>query len=205
MDWIPPNSGFGFLPPEQAVEEKSMPEGRRLLRKKIKREFKRAGNLKAVAEILDYLPDPGSSIHVIGNGRYDFFDWVPHLTGLIGEPCQGYFSTWTMNRDNVLELLDLYDKGRLSSITMMTGIYFKRRESSNYATLLEGIQARGQRYMAFWNHTKIILLEGGGYSLAVEGSANMTSNPRLEQYCISNDRALFEFHREWIEAMPWRG
>jgi len=204
MPWNPPEPGFGFLPPDQALEERGLPEGRALLRKSAKREFKKAGRLKNVAEIVAAIPPPGSSLHVIGNGAYDFFDWIPHLQALMGEPARGWFSTWTMNRGNVLDLLGLYDAGRLTSLTMLTGLYFKRRESSVYATLLEGIQERGQRYLAFLNHTKLILLQAGEAYITVEGSANLTSNPRLEQYVISNDQSLLEFHTEWIEALPWR-
>jgi len=35
----------------------------------------------------------------------------------------------------------------------------------------------------------------------MEGSANFTSNPRLENYIIVNDRALWDFHREWMEGV----
>lgn len=26
-------------------------------------------------------------------------------------------------------------------------------------------------------------------------------NPRIEQYVISNDQALYDFHRAWIDAL----
>ena len=204
MRWDPPQTNFSFLPPDQALEDRGLPEGRTLTRKNVKRELKKAGRLKNVAKILTALPPPGSSTHIIGNGAYDFFDWIPHLQELMGKPAHGWFSTWTMNRGNALDLLELFDAGRLASLTMLTGLYFKRREASVYATLLEGIQERGQRYLAFLNHTKLILLQAGGDYITVEGSANLTSNPRLEQYVISNDRELLEFHVEWIEGLSWR-
>ena len=112
-----------------------------------------------------------------------------------------YASTWTMNRDNVVELLDLMDKGKISNVTVLTGIYFKRRETAIYARLLEGIQKRGHRFKALKNHAKITLLanEASGDFVCVQGSANWTANPRVEQYVMTNDREIFEFHREWME------
>lgn len=154
-----------------------------------------------MAEIVPHLPEEGESVHIIANGKYDFFLYVPHLLGLLAAPAAGWFSTWTMNRGNVLELLELYDHGRLSSVLMLTGLYFKRRESAVYATLLEGLHARGQRYLACKNHAKLILLDAGEVALVVEGSANFTANPRVEQYVLTRDRDLLEFHRGWMEEM----
>lgn len=203
MDWTPPDADFGFLADGPTLETRDLPEGRTFFRKALKREFLKAGRLKDVALILPSIPEPGTSVHIIGNGKYDFFDWLPHLLGLLPEPAEGWLSTWTMNRGNAVDLLQILDAGQLTAVTMLTGLYFKRREAAVYATLYEGLQQRGQRYLAFLNHTKLILLRSGRHALTVEGSANFTSNPRLEQYVISNDRELLAFHVDWIDALDW--
>lgn len=207
MDWQPMELE-DFSPFEADLEEEGpdletsgLPAAAVHRRRPRRRLFRRALQEEAIAEIVPDLPEPGESIHIVANGRYDFWLYVPHLLELLGVPAQGRFSTWTMNRGNVLELLELYDHGRLLSVLMFTGLYFKRRESAVYATLLEGLQERGQRYLAFKNHTKLILLEGGGHHLVVEGSANFTANPRVEQYVFTNDEALHAFHASWMEEL----
>ena len=55
--------------------------------------------------------------------------------------------------------------------------------------------------MAFQNHTKIILLRTAKTFIVIEGSANFTANPRLENYTLSSDETLYNFHREWMEHM----
>lgn len=37
--------------------------------------------------------------------------------------------------------------------------------------------------------------------VTVEGSANLTSHPRLEQHIVTNDRGLYDFHRTWMEEI----
>ena len=37
--------------------------------------------------------------------------------------------------------------------------------------------------------------------ITIEGSANFTANPRLEQTVVSNDADLYAFHRAWLEEM----
>jgi hypothetical protein len=104
-----------------------------------------------------------------------------------------------MSRSNVTELLSLFDAGAISSIAILTGTYFKRRETSVYATLLAGLQERKQRYVAFSNHAKVLLMTNGADHIVIEGSANFTANPRTEQYTMTNDADLYKFHREWME------
>jgi len=190
---------FSWLADEDDLETVEMPASRAHHRTAARRLLRRALQEEAVAEILPELPGPGESVHIIANGKYDFWLYVPHMLGLLGTPARLWASTWTMNRGNVLELLELYDQGSLTAITILTGLYFKRRESAVYATLLEGIQARGQRYLALKNHAKLILLEAAGAHLVVEGSANFTANPRIEQYVITHDEQLLRFHASWID------
>jgi hypothetical protein len=159
-------------------------------------------------DVLDALPEPGQSIHMVSNGRYDFWTWIPVLIELMGGRADEFFgSTWTLSRPNAREMLQLFDAGTIGQITMMTGTYFKRRETAVYATLLEGLQARGQRYVAFENHAKITLLcrHDREIYLTVEGSANFNANPRVEQYVLTHHRGLYDFHREWMEGMFKKG
>lgn len=156
--------------------------------------------------LLDLVPNPprhGEQIHAISPGDFDYWTWIPQMLEWFGRrPTDGYFSTWTMNANNVRELLELIDRGTIATAAVLTGLYFKRRESAVYAQLITGLESRKMRYRAFRNHAKVTLLHPRGTRdyITVEGSANFTANPRLEQYCITNDRGLHDFHREWMET-----
>lgn len=172
----------------------------------IRREFKQEAVTKLkkekAAEILQDLPAPGVSLHIISNGSFDYFNFAPLTIEMLGGRTEAFYgSTWTMNRANVMELFALYDDGKIGTIAMMTGTYFKRRESAVYAALLEGLQDRKQRFITFENHAKIMLFNNGTDYIVMESSANFTANPRLEQTVIVNDKALWEFHRSWMNEM----
>ncbi|MBK9968277.1 MAG: hypothetical protein IPP07_26815 [Holophagales bacterium] len=110
-----------------------------------------------------------------------------------------------MSRGNVVELLALFDARRIKAVSVTSGTYFLRRESAVAATLQEGLRARGQRYRAFANHAKVVLLAAPPDFLVFEGSANWTANPRLEQNVLVNDRELYDFHKAWMEdVLPRR-
>lgn len=183
------------------LETDHMPAGRKHTRISPRRRFERVRQKESLLDIIPEPPGPGESIHIIGTGEYDFWTFVPQMIDWIGYAAHLTCSTWTLNRQNAIEFLELWDAGKIGMADFLTGLYFKRRETAVYTMLLEGIRARGGRYRAFRNHAKVLLLENPDRDawITVEGSANLTANPRLEQYVMTNDRALYDFHRTWTE------
>lgn len=144
-------------------------------------------------EFLTELPRKGESMHIISNGSFDYWNFCPIIIDLLGGKVKEFFgSTWTLNRQNALELLELYDNGAIGSIGFLTGLYFKRRESAVYATIYEGLRDRGQKYKCLENHSKIMLFTNGIDYIVTEGSANFTANPRIEQNVITNNKELYK-------------
>lgn len=210
FDWLdtPPaeslklQESFAWVDQEPVLETPEKPgEAVKFLRRPTRRLQLRALRQEKLEEFLTELPQPGESLHIVSNGSFDYWNFVPITIRLLGRPVEFYGSTWTMNRSNVLQLLTLFDKRLVSSVTMFSGLYFKRREPAVYTTLASGLIDRGQRLLCFENHTKILLLGSAPDWIVIEGSANFTANPRVEQNVVSNDAQLFDFHRTWMEEM----
>lgn len=182
--------------------EGEIPNGR-TLRRMAKRRMARVGQQEHLRDSVGEMPVPGESVHIVSEAKYDFATWIPEIIGWIGKTDVLYCSTWTLSRPNAQEIFEIHDAGQVKAgqLHFLTGLYFKRREAAVYSLLLQGIAARGGRYKAFENHAKVLLLANAsqGTYLTVEGSANLTANPRLEQYVLTNDRELYEFHRAWME------
>ena len=168
-----------------------------------RRRLERVQHAETLAQILGGLPGRGESIHVVSGSKFDFWTVVPFLVRLLAPGSVLYCSTWTLSRTTVVELCELWDAGTIAMAHFLTGEYFKRRETSVYATLLEAVRARGGRFRAFANHAKVLLIGSAADDawLIVEGSANLTGNPRLEQYVFTRDRGLYDFHRAWMEEV----
>lgn len=195
FDWI-----FGD-DSEDELETTRMPEST-MLRRESKIKAIQALRREKAKAILTELPQRGESYHIISNGSFDYFNFCPIIIDYLHGYTEAFYgSTWTMSRYNVNELLGLLDAGKIGRISMMTGIYFKRRESAVYATLLEGLQERHQRFLCFECHAKIMLFNHKNTYIVMEGSANFTANPRLEQNVIIHDKALWQFHKAWMDEM----
>jgi hypothetical protein len=203
--WTPESFGSLFGDADEAETTTNLGRSR-ILRRRGPRRNLAALQEEELSQVLTELPGPGESFHLVSNGRWDYWRLVPVVLDLLGRPAEAlYGSTWTMSRQNVRELLDLFDAGRIKAVSVTSGTYFLRRESAVAATLQEGLRARGQRYKAFANHAKVVLLAAPPDFLVFEGSANWTANPRLEQNVLINDRELYDFHRAWMEhVLPQR-
>lgn len=214
FDWIndryfpePARENLNWLLSEERVIESpdTLERPLQMLRKPRRRLQLRALRQEKLEEFLQRLPEPGETLHVVSNGSFDYWNFAPVTLQLLARKNRGpavfYGSTWTMNRSNVLQLLSLYDQKKLSSVTMFSGLYFKRREPAVYTALASGLIDRGQRFLCFENHTKIMLIGAKPDWIVMEGSANFTANPRLEQNTITNDRKLFDFHKQWMEDL----
>jgi hypothetical protein len=167
-----------------------------------KREFHNRLRKEAADAVLSALPKPGQAFHIVSNGTFDYWQLVVAACRLLARPVATFRgSTWTTNRQNVRELLGMIDNGTLQSVGMLTGLYFKRRETAVYAALLEGLTSRGQKLRCLENHAKVAVLIAPPDFIVIEGSANFTANPRIEQNVVANCQKLAAFHCEWIDTI----
>jgi hypothetical protein len=152
-----------------------------------------------LSNLLGRLPEESEYIHLISNGKYDYYTFIPTILNHVGHIDEFWGSTWTMNRANLEDLFNLFDSGKIDTMNIITGLFFKRRETSVYATLVEGMVKRGQKYISCENHAKILLIRSGEKYYVVEGSANWTANPRIEQNMITQSKELYNFHKGWMQ------
>lgn len=184
-------------------------------RKQARRQFISGLKREALNELIPELPPPDTDLYVIGNGAgaevrhginplaFDFGSFLPVCVGYLGTGCTAYISTWTMNRGHCKTMLEMLDDSRLSALTVITDQYFKRREAAIAAELINGLIDRGQRYLAFKNHVKCIAISApDGRTCTITGSANLSAQPRCEQYVLTTAPEVYAFFRDaFFEAM----
>ncbi len=193
----------GMLLNEKNLVKADMPEGRMITAKESKKKFRHVSRKEKAEDLMETLelPGPNETIHVISNAQYDYFNVIMAAARRNAPILEFYGSTWTMSKFNVDDLITAMDQGTIRKVSILTGTYFKARESSVYAQLITALAKHNQRYTAFINHTKIALLKAeNGSHIVFEGSPNFTHNPRLENYIICNSQELYEFHRDWMES-----
>lgn len=152
------------------------------------------------------LPAINESLHLISNGVFDFFTIAAMLIDALGGHSEHFYaSTWTINQQTIMDLFDYYDTGKIGRIYILSDVTLKRRKPEGYAHLIDGLRQRGQQCISNHNHSKIVLLNNGDNFISIEGSASFTTNPRIEQHCITNDKELWAWHRSWMDELLSKG
>lgn len=153
--------------------------------------------------LLDATPPlvPGHSYHFITAGDVDALSFLKlilrqqNLSHL-------YISTWCIHAEDVLTIDNLMGEGRIGALDFYVGEIFPNQYRAEYAMLCEMFERRAcGRLVVFKNHSKLMGGIGDAFPFVAETSANINTNPRTEQACITLDKGLYDFYREHLEQV----
>ena len=178
----------------------------RHVRRPVRRLFVNALRAKNAADALAGLPADGETWHCLMTGEYDGFDLLPAmLDHARPAPIEDlYLATLGFNAANVRRLLELMDAGAVRRCAMIVSLFYEadHNEADTCYMLARELPARGGWYCATRSHAKIIAARfADGRYFVIESSANLRTCRNLEQFAITQDRGLFDFHREWMESV----
>jgi hypothetical protein len=192
------------------ITQKTLKKSLKQVKKAAKRIMVTMMQREALSDFIQELPPPDHDLWIIGNGsggtygrrvietRFEFGHFIPVLIDLLGGHVTDlYISTWTMNRDHAQNILDTYDERRADRIVVLTDPYFLQRESFVANALVAGMKLRGQTFIAFKNHTKMLALATeDGRTCVIQGSANLSSTPRAENWVLTTSPDVYEWVRD---------
>lgn len=195
------DSGFSLIDKKDPTETKTLISSRAMAVRDAKAKFFTAMKKETLWTIIKRLPERNEYFHIVSNGKFDYFTFLPVILSNVHHIEEFYGSTRTMNLQNVLDLLKFIDTGMIDKVAIITGLYFKRRETSVHSVLLQSLHTRGMRYISCENHSKVMLIRAKDNFYVIEGSANWTGNPRIEQDIITNSEQVYNFHKEWMDSL----
>ncbi len=208
-DALPDLSLFdGFDPAEVAAIvaaqlESERPEGSaRAIRAAHRAQLRRANSEAHLAEILPARLADGESVHCISRGDIDALSFVAHwIKGTHFDLVT--ISTWCMAKEDLTRLTGWLDSGRIDQLELYVGEIFPSQYGDAYEAALRLTDIYGVRLVVARNHAKVTLLahEDSAHYLVIESSANVNTNPRIEQTATHCGRALFDFYRDFFSGL----
>lgn len=151
---------------------------------------------------LNPLPGPGESLHGVISGKFALADLIPALIESAGPIDTLHIATLSFNAQNAKDLLQMLDDGQIGSVGLLISYYYKSTSREIYDLLVPQLRERGHRVLAMRTHAKILLAKmRNGTSYVCESSANLRSSINVEQFVLTNDRPLYDFHRTWIDDL----
>lgn len=164
-----------------------------------KRAQRRADLQAALGQI-----NPGDSYHLLTSGDLDAGDVLDYLINTHGPFSSMWLTTWSLERQHLNTLEEHLEQRRLrDGFTALTGDFFASRMPANYTRLCQIAERFQGRVYRLNNHAKIMLLRNlqTGLALYVEGSANYTKNPRVENCCITADANLYTAMEQHLQQL----
>lgn len=160
---------------------------------------------KTEAVLLDILPktlENDHSYHVTSHGDVDALPYLIHI--LRAQPLDRLLlATWCMSMADIDYLRGELEAYRLDKIDFVLGEIFP----SSYTDEYEAIQRMERDGMATMKiarcHAKVMAGShaASGFYFAMESSANVNTNPRIEQTAIHTSRALHDFYVEFFDGL----
>jgi len=154
-------------------------------------------------QLLDIMPldmKDGESYHCITGGDVDSLSF---LKVILRQQNLDYllFSTWCMASEDIHQFEDWLASGKIKKIDAYVGEIFPGNYKQEYKLLVPLIEKYGGRVAVFRNHSKIYAGYGDKFYFGIESSANINTNPRTENGCITIDKGLFEFYKEYFDGI----
>lgn len=154
----------------------------------------------ALDEALPWHFEQGAAYHVISAGDVDSLTYLRHIVKQ--QRCDYVLlSTWCMALADAKEMRSWVERGLVGRFDYYVGEIFKDGYRGCREELFAICDETGGRVARFRNHSKLMCVYGERFACVVESSANVDTNPRTEQTCITVDRGLADFYKAYFDGI----
>ena len=144
----------------------------------------------------------GQCWHFITAGDVDSLSFLKVV--LLHQPKLHYllFSTWCMAAEDILQFGEWLDAGVIEKLDCYVGEIFPSTYRVEWNMLNDMVNRTGcGRVAVFRNHSKIFAGYGDDFHFAITSSANINTNPRTEQACITIDKDVCMFYKDYFDGI----
>jgi len=190
-----------FLNPVERVVEKIKPKQQRSksIKRRDKNIYRRAFSETQLLDILSDFND-GESYHIITGGDVDA---LSYLKVVLRQQDLEYclFSTWCMASEDIYQIEEWLQSKKIKKMDAYVGEIFPGTYKLEYQKLKPIIEKYGGRVAVFRNHAKIFAGYGDKFHFGIETSANINTNPRTENGCITISKDIYNFYKEYFDGI----
>lgn len=198
-EWEVPDWGEEEKADQQPEEKTQRRRKTECLHRETKTIYRRAFS---ETQLLDVAPKEfktGHSYHFITAGDVDA---LSYLKIVLRQQNLKYclFSTWCMAADDIMQFDEWLNDGRIKNLDAYVGEIFPGSYKMEWKKLNEIFEKhKCGRIAVFKNHSKIFAGTGDKFCFGIETSANINTNPRTENACITIDKGIYEFYKQYFD------
>jgi len=163
--------------------------------------MRRATSEAHLSELLPTTFTDGESWHVMSRGDIDSLSYLRHILNGVSHLDHVLMSTWCIAKNDLTEISAWLEAGRIEQFDLYAGEIFPGSYGDEYEQFTKMCDVYGCRLVVAKNHSKITLCSNADTKLVVESSANVNTNPRIEQSTIHHNAALHAFYLEFFNGI----
>lgn len=163
--------------------------------------YRRAFSETQLLDVLGFNFKDGESYHCITAGDVDS---LSYLKCVLRQQNLEYclFSTWCISGDDILQFEEWLEKGKIKKLDAYVGEIFPNSYKFEYKKLKELFEKyKCGRIAVFKNHSKIYAGWGNKFHFGIETSANINTNPRTENGCITIGKEICVFYKDYFDGI----
>lgn len=144
--------------------------------------------------------EQGVSYHCISFGDVDA---LTYMRVIVKQQKIKYalVSTWCCASEDIAEIKNWIEHGYIGRCDFYVGEIFKASYYKQYEELISLCKTLGGRVAICRNHSKVMVLLGERFDAVIESSANVNTNPRIEQCVITTDSELAHWYKAFFDGI----
>ena len=144
--------------------------------------------------------EQGVSYHCISFGDVDA---LTYMRAIVKQQKIKYalVSTWCCASEDIAEIRSWLERGYIGRCDFYVGEIFKASYFKQYQELITLCKKLGGRIAICRNHAKVMVLFGERFDAVIESSANVNTNPRIENTVITVDSELAYWYKNFFDGI----
>lgn len=172
-----------------------------IARKQTRTERRRAKCQATLAEVLPSTLEPDTSYHIISAGDVDALSYTQLLARQHPFLDQVLLSTWCLAMPDLDWLAAQQQAGAIGHLRFYCGEILKNTYPDVYQRLCQMEIDGHAQFTISRNHANVTLITAGDRRYTIESSANLNTNPRIEQTAIHTDPGLHAFCDDFFTGL----
>jgi len=163
--------------------------------------YRKAYSETQLLDVLGFNFKEGESYHCITAGDVDS---LSYLKCVLRQQDLNYclLSTWCMAGDDVMQIEEWLESGKIKKLDTYVGEIFPRSYTMEWQKLNQIYDKyKCGRIAVFKNHSKIYAGYGNKFAFGIETSANINTNPRTENGCLTISKEIYEFYKGYFDKI----
>lgn len=190
---------YDYLFTDKTISSNTQIEGKVKTKRELKHESRMLSRHDELSKLFPEI-EKNVSYHLISSDNFGSIELLRVLSEREDIKYIG-ITTWSYNKDFVELIRQLLGKG--IQIEFFVDKSMRTRKTSLYAQMvnMKDIFSNLAIKVHHMIHSKITIIESVKHKIAIEASANYSNNQRIENFTITENEDLFNFHKDWMNEI----